>query len=305
MTQRYGTVHSRFWISAKEKGWDDATALAALYLLTGPHCTIAGAMRLPLAYMAEDLSWPVEKCRDTLAILYRDGFLTRCERSDWTVINKRLLYDRPMGSKQLVGVLRVLADMPADHPAWPEIMPLLQELGRQSKVDPLAHLPLLRPASGGAKDTPSIGYPNPMPHPIPQPHTFKSPPDGGDLKALVFDRGVSLLTGQGVREDAARSYLGKAIGAYSVGEVFEAIAQAEREGAVDVKSFIAGALRAKRPPNPKPGGGNGGGPDDYAKSQMRKRADARTREEGLNPLDKAGMERSAAIYRELLGHVTH
>lgn len=131
MGDRYGIVHAKFWTDDKVQTWDSDTKVMALYLMTGPHATIAGAMRLPSAYIAADLGWPVKKVLDTLSILYREGFATHCVRSNWVVISRRLTYDRPKSAQQFKGVLNVLRDVPDGHPCWHYLMPQLQALSEQ------------------------------------------------------------------------------------------------------------------------------------------------------------------------------
>lgn len=157
MTQRYGKVHARFWHSAKRNGWDAETCLLALYLLTGPHCTIAGVMRLPIGYMAHDLSLSVDTVSDRLSILYRYGFCTYDEQSEWMVIDNRLLYDEPRGCKQVGGVLNVLRDLPQGHPGWVKILPRLQSLIADAGMAAPAWLEAVAtPPSDTVSDTESI-----------------------------------------------------------------------------------------------------------------------------------------------------
>lgn len=134
MSQRYGTVHAKFWTDDKVRRWSDRDRLAALYLLTGPHGTIAGAMRLPLQYMAADLGWSVSDCQETVSRLSAEGFLTYDEGSNWCLVTRRLRYDPPQNPASLKGILKVLDEMPAQHPGWPTIHKVLQELSEKYKV---------------------------------------------------------------------------------------------------------------------------------------------------------------------------
>lgn len=119
-----------------------------------------------------------------------------------------------------------------------------------------------------------------------------------DLKKLVFDRGVALLTAKGASEETARTFFGKAIANTSVGDTLEAIGRAEREDPMDPKSFIRGCLKSKirRPEQPVDQKRT---PQTMAAEAQRKRAaEAQCRAEGENPMTAAGMSRVAEILRE-------
>lgn len=133
--QRFGTVHAAFWTDEKVLAWPDSDKLAALYLLTGPHGTIAGACRLPEAYMAADLGWTEDECSSCLHRLERAGFITYCKRSKWLIVSRRLAYDEPRNQAHMKGVLNILARVPRDHRGLRVIAPLVQELCERHKLE--------------------------------------------------------------------------------------------------------------------------------------------------------------------------
>lgn len=77
---------------------------------------------------------------------------------------------------------------------------------------------------------------------------------GGDAASdpakVMFDAGVSLITGAGKSEPVARSWLGKSRKAHGVEAVIAAIGAAKREGAIDPISFMEAcfATRARASP---------------------------------------------------------
>lgn len=74
-----------------------------------------------------------------------------------------------------------------------------------------------------------------------------------DPDKIMFDSGRALLGRAGIQPEAAGRLLGKWRQAYGSPAVITALAAAQREGAIEPKSFIEGALRnGNRPRNDRP-----------------------------------------------------
>lgn len=69
----------------------------------------------------------------------------------------------------------------------------------------------------------------------------KSAPE--DIRKILFDRGISLLTAAGDSDRTARSFLGSLRQSYRDADIIDAIGKAERNGAVEPKGFLRGCLR--------------------------------------------------------------
>lgn len=108
----YGRVHTAFWTSADIQALSDDGRLLALYLLTSQHSTIAGAYRLPDAYVSDDLGWPSERVSNGLHELIRRGFLTRCDASKWLFLRKFLVWNPPEGPNQWKAVRKIAESIP-------------------------------------------------------------------------------------------------------------------------------------------------------------------------------------------------
>ena len=90
----------------------------------------------------------------------------------------------------------------------------------------------------------------PTPTPTPTP-TVSEPKGSGadappDPAKVMFDSGVELLTGAGVKEGQARSMLGKWRKVYGEEAVISAIGRARREAAINPVEFITGCLRFQK-----------------------------------------------------------
>lgn len=71
---------------------EDARTLA-FYLLTCPHANLIGCFRLPNAYAADDLQWPIERVREGFAELLASGFASRDEATQWVLIPKYIKWN--------------------------------------------------------------------------------------------------------------------------------------------------------------------------------------------------------------------
>ena len=113
----YGRVFSTFWTSEDTRALTDDARLLALYLLTGPHGTIAGVFRLPDGYVIEDVRWPSERVEQGFIELLRNGFANRCGTTNWVWINKFLTWNRPENPNQWTAARKIALQVPAQC-AW-------------------------------------------------------------------------------------------------------------------------------------------------------------------------------------------
>ncbi len=89
----FGRVYSSFWQSPEMRAIDEDARTLALYLLTTPHGNLIGTFRLPDAYAAEDLQWPIERVSKGFAKLGSIEFVTRDEGTKWLFITKFLKWN--------------------------------------------------------------------------------------------------------------------------------------------------------------------------------------------------------------------
>lgn len=118
----YGKVHTSFWSSATIRSMSEDGRALAIYLLTSPHGTIAGVMRLPDGYVCEDLQWGTERVAQGFAELFTKGFANRCETTKWVWICKHLEWNAPENPNQRKSARKVALSVP-DECAWkPEFL---------------------------------------------------------------------------------------------------------------------------------------------------------------------------------------
>ena len=113
----YGRVYSSFWTSADMRDLSDDGRLLALYLLSGPHGTIAGVCRLPDGYVCEDLGWTSRRVSEGFRELFKKGFANRCETTKWAWIRKFLAWNRPENPNQWKAARKLVSQIPPQC-AW-------------------------------------------------------------------------------------------------------------------------------------------------------------------------------------------
>lgn len=110
----YGRVYSKFWTSTDIQALSDDGRLLALYLLSGPHGTIAGVCRLPDGYVCEDLKWSAQRVIEGFAELLRKGFANRCETTKWVWICRFLTWNTPENPNQWKSARKIADSVPAE-----------------------------------------------------------------------------------------------------------------------------------------------------------------------------------------------
>lgn len=123
----YGKVHTSFWSSATIGSMSEDARTLALYLLTSPHTTIAGVMRLPDGYVCEDLRWSAERVSEGFAELFRKGFANRCETTKWVWICKHFDWNQPENPNQRKAAAKVAQSIPSDCTWKPHFIRLCGE----------------------------------------------------------------------------------------------------------------------------------------------------------------------------------
>ncbi len=89
----YGRVYSSFWQSPEMRALPEDARTLAMYLLTSPHGNLIGCFRLPDAYAADDLQWPLQRVAEGFAKLQSVAFVTRDEATKWVFITKYLKWN--------------------------------------------------------------------------------------------------------------------------------------------------------------------------------------------------------------------
>lgn len=173
--REYGKIHSSFWTSQdiREAG-EDGRTLAA-YLLTSPHSNMLGCFRVPLAYVSDDLKWPLERVLEGFEKLSQRVWLTFDKGSEWVVIHKFLKWNQPENPNVVRASEKLFAQIPSSSNVKAILAWCIAEFESRFSVDKLAEFkPFANPF-----DTSRKAYrkpePEPEPEPLPEPEPEPEP----------------------------------------------------------------------------------------------------------------------------------
>jgi hypothetical protein len=124
----YGRVYASFWTSPDIQSLSDDGRLLALYLLSGPHGTLAGVFRLPEGYVCEDLKWTSKRVSKGFHELFRKGFINRCETTNWVWIRKFLTWNRPENPNQWKSARKLAAQVPTECSFYSEFIEVFEAI---------------------------------------------------------------------------------------------------------------------------------------------------------------------------------
>jgi hypothetical protein len=110
----FSKVSPRLWQSDRFNSLaSDDARLVFLYLLTNAHQTSAGAYRLPDAYAAADLRWPVERYQCARSELASAGLIKQDSLASVVMITRWFQINPPMNEKHLKGIRHILERLPS------------------------------------------------------------------------------------------------------------------------------------------------------------------------------------------------
>lgn len=92
---KYRKVETRIWNDAKFRTLSDNGKLCFFFLLTHPHMTSLGAMRMTLAGMSEELGWPSERLSKAFREAFGKGLVKHDPEACFVWLPNFLKYNKP------------------------------------------------------------------------------------------------------------------------------------------------------------------------------------------------------------------
>lgn len=126
----YGSIYSAFWHDEKISSFSDDAKLLGVYLLTSDHGNLLGCFRLPLGYIAEDLSWTKERVTKALEIMQREKFIIYDYKLSWILICNYLKWNPLANPNQGKSLENLFPQVPNSSTFY---RALLQSVSAQSK----------------------------------------------------------------------------------------------------------------------------------------------------------------------------
>lgn len=184
----YGKVHTSFWTDRKVRGLSDAAKTLALYLVTGPHRNLIGAMRVPDGYIAADLGWSAKQTEAARGELESIGFIL-CGSDGWIHVVNQLRYDTPDNRNQAVSAINLFDAIDDDLVSGSVAGRLLEALQKHGDILETHGERLQEIAQAFAKGSERVEQASPTPNlTLPSPnHNHPSAPEARDSSDDGFD----------------------------------------------------------------------------------------------------------------------
>lgn len=169
--REYGKIHSSFWTSPDIRALGEDGRTLAAYLLTSPHSNMLGCFRVPLAYVCDDLKWPLERVLEGFAKLTQRVWVTFDKGSEWVVIHKFLKWNQPENPNVVRAAEKLFAQIPSSSGVKAILAWAIAEFEPRFSVDKLAEFkPFPNPF-----DTSPKAYRKPEPEPEPNQSQNREP----------------------------------------------------------------------------------------------------------------------------------
>ncbi|MGN6657068.1 MAG: hypothetical protein ACTHJ9_17245 [Rhodanobacter sp.] len=173
--REYGKIHSSFWTSEDIRQLGEDGRTLAAYLLTSPHSNMLGCFRCPIAYISDDLRWPIERVREGFAKLSQRVWATFEEGSGWVVIHKFLKWNQPENPNVVRAAEKLFAQIPGNCGVKSILAWSIAEFEPRFSVDKLVvSKPFANPFDMSRKAY-RKPEPEPEPEPLPEPEVEPEP----------------------------------------------------------------------------------------------------------------------------------
>lgn len=91
---------------------DEDTKLLFIYVLTSPHCNMAGYYRLPLLYVSADLGWEIDKVKATLGKLVMQEVVSYDAETSVILVYNFTKYNKLQNANQVKGAITAVLRVP-------------------------------------------------------------------------------------------------------------------------------------------------------------------------------------------------
>lgn len=218
--QRY--VNTYFWDDDYVADLEPLEKLLFLYLLTNPLTDIAGAYKIALKRMAFDtgierpeIERILEKFEKDNKVIYKDGWILVCN----------FVKHQNKNPKVIAGIKRSLIGCPQ----W-----IIDRLS--IALDSLSHFNF----NSNLNSATQSGEPSP---PV---KSSLSATEQNPVGRRIWNDGIALLTQSGLKENSARSLLGRLAKEYGNESVAECIAIGQAKNPINAEEFLIGTLKARK-----------------------------------------------------------
>lgn len=125
----YGLVFSQFWITPDIQNLSVDAKLLAIYLLTSTHTNMLGCFRLPIGYVAADLTWDFKRVAHGFEELIQNRFVTRDEETSWVIIHNFLKWNPIENPNQGKSIVKLFSQVPTHSTVYKPLINALLNYG--------------------------------------------------------------------------------------------------------------------------------------------------------------------------------
>lgn len=115
MSREFSKISPKVWRSKRFLALpSDDPRYLLLFILSSPHQTSAGYFKMPDAYGAADMSWPVDKFRASRAQLVEAGLLAFDAATDEYFLPGWFAFNKPMNASHQKAIVRLVSEIESD-----------------------------------------------------------------------------------------------------------------------------------------------------------------------------------------------
>lgn len=197
--REYGKLHTSFWTSQDIRSMTEDGRTLAAYLITSPHSNMLGCYRVPLTYASDDLKWSIERVSEGFGELYRKGFATLSEGSNWVVIHRFLKWNQLENPNVVKAAVKLFDQIPDQCGVKHILAEALREFEPRFPTEKLNPFDTVSKPFGKGCLSEETPFRKPEPEPEPEPEPKKT-------RTAKFDPQSHLET-MGVEASVARDWL--------------------------------------------------------------------------------------------------
>lgn len=106
--RKFGIIHPQFWDWARENKLEPYVVVIGAFLLSCSHGNSLGCFRCSPVYVSDDTGMDLSAVKSAYSVLIKLDFIVYCELSKMVLVKKYLKWNPVKGSKQIVGIYKVI-----------------------------------------------------------------------------------------------------------------------------------------------------------------------------------------------------
>jgi hypothetical protein len=115
MSREFSKISPKVWRSKRFRALpSDDARMFLVFAMTCEHQTSAGCFRMPDAYGAADLAWPIERMKTARSEVIDAGLLAFDKATDEYFVPGWFAHNKPMNASHQKAIIRYISDLESD-----------------------------------------------------------------------------------------------------------------------------------------------------------------------------------------------